>query len=80
VLLYSHDLNFGKEGVPANSHLYLSAARAAPDYSRSALGAQRQIGTFFETDGAKVTRPEPAELWEWPISSPLPEDTFFLPR
>lgn len=80
VLFYRHDLNFGKEGVPANSHLYLSAVRAEPNYSRVALGAQQQIATFFESDGREVIHPEPAELWERPISSPLPEDTFYLPR
>jgi hypothetical protein len=79
-LFYRHDLNFGREGVPANSHLYLSAVRDEPNYSRVALGAQHQIATFFETDGAKVIRPAPEGLWEWPISSPLPEDTFYLPR
>ncbi len=45
-----------------------------------ALGAQHQVRTFFETDGAGVTHPTPTHLWEAPISSPLPEDTFFLPR
>ena len=81
VLFYRHDLIFGKEGVPAHSHaFYGTLDPARPNFRRVALGAQRQIGTFFETDGAKVTRPEPAELWEWPIHTPLPEDTFYLPR
>jgi hypothetical protein len=80
VLFYRHDLNFGLAGVPANPHPFLSAVSAPPNFTRVALGAQHQIGTFFETDGAMVSHPAPTHLWEAPISSPLPEDTFFLPR
>ncbi len=39
-----------------------------------ALGAQHQVRTFFETDGAGVTHPTPTHLWEAPISSPLPDE------
>lgn len=80
VLFYRHDLNFGLAGVPATSHPHLSMVLAPPNYSRVAFGAQHQIGMFFETDGAVVTHPTPTDLWEAPISGPLPEDTFFLPR
>ena len=81
VLFYRHDLNFGLAGVPADPHAFLSSINpATPNFQRVALGAQHQIGTFFESDGATVTHPTPTELWEAPISSPLPEDTFYLPR
>jgi len=80
VFFYRHDLNFGLPGVPVTPHPHLSMVLAPPNYSRVAFGAQHQIGTFFETDGAEVTHPTPTHLWEAPISSPLPEDTFFLPR
>jgi hypothetical protein len=80
VLFYRHDLSFGNEGVPATPHLYLVSAGAPPNYSRIALGAQHQIAAFFESDGAKITTPAPADFWEVPITLPLPEDAFFLPR
>ena len=80
VLFYRHDFNFGLPGVPPTPHPYIFQVGAAPNFSRVAFGAQDQIGTFFETDGAQMTHPAPAALWEAPISGPLPEDTFFLPR
>jgi hypothetical protein len=80
-LFYRHDLNFGLPGVPPDPHAFLSTLNpATPNVQRVALGAQHQIGTFFETEGAEVTAPTPTHLWEAPISGPLPEDTFFLPR
>ena len=76
-----HDLNFGPAGVLANPHALLSTPNPATAKFRPvALGARHQVGTFFETDGAGVTHPAPTCLWEAPISSPLPEDTSFLPR
>jgi hypothetical protein len=79
VAFYRHDLNFGNDGVPENSHLFLGVVGAPPAYSRVAFGALEQIATFFETDGRTVTAPAPAELWEFPIRK-LPDDTFLLPR
>jgi hypothetical protein len=79
-VLYRHDLNFGRPGVPVNSHLFISSLLAPPDYSRVALGAQEQIATFYASDGARVIHPAPTELWEVPIRSPLPEDLLYLPR
>ena len=58
----------------------LSSVGAPPNFSRIALGAQHQIAAFFESDGATVTAPTPAAFWEVPIKSPLPEETFYLPR
>ena len=80
VLFYRHDLNFGNEGVPVTPHPYVAQIAAAPNYARIGLGAQHQIGTFFESDGATVMHPAPAEFWEAPIRRPLPEDLFYLPR
>ena len=79
VFLYRNDLNFGNDGVPANPHLFLTSATAPPSYARVALGSQHQIATFFESDGANVTHPTPAELWEAPIRTSL-DDLFLLPR
>jgi Bacterial Ig-like domain len=80
VLYYRHDLNFGLAGVPADPHQYITGQQQPANYARVAIGAQNQIATLFETDGAIVTHPTPTELWEAPISSPLPVDTWFLPR
>ena len=51
-----------------------------PALSDVAFGAQHQIATFFESDGAIVMHPSPVHLWEVPIPPPLPDDTFYLPR
>jgi hypothetical protein len=77
VLFYRHDLN---TDVPDNPHAFLSSFGARPNFSRVALGALHQIGTFFESDGTRLVTPEPADLWELPIRRPLPEDLFYLPR
>ena len=79
-MFYRHDLNFGNDGVPANPHLFLPQIGSPPNFSRIALGAQQHIAAFFESDGAKVISPVPAEFWEVPVKMPLPEDTFYLPR
>jgi hypothetical protein len=53
---------------------------AMPNVHRVALGAQHQIGTFFESDGATLMPPTPTELCEASIRLPFPEDPFYLPR
>jgi hypothetical protein len=80
VAFYRHDLNFGKPGVPPTSHTFLPSVGAPPDYSRVAFGAQQQIAAFFESDGKSVIHPAPTELWEMPITKPLPEDLFLMRR
>jgi hypothetical protein len=45
-----------------------------------ALAAQRQIATFFASDGATVIDPDGSEaIFETPIKLPLPEDLGFFP-
>src|SRR4029450_1969379 len=39
---------------------------------------QDQIGVFLASDGAIVIHPEPAQFFEVPISSPLPEELNFI--
>ena len=80
LLFYRHDLNFGNPGVFANPHPFLGQVSAVPALSDVAFGAQHQIATFFESDGAIVMHPSPVHLWEVPIPPPLPDDTFYLPR
>jgi hypothetical protein len=50
-----------------------------PHFASVALGAQEQIATFFESDGATTIHPEPRRFFEVPIVLPLPEDLFFIP-
>ena len=81
VSFYRHDLNFGLPGVQADPHAYFTTINAAnTNYYRVMLGAQHQVATFFESDGATVARPTPTNLWETPISLRLAEDTYYLPR
>jgi Bacterial Ig-like domain len=81
VSVYRHDLRkFDTPGVTPNPHGFLSALGPTQGLMEIALGAQHQIGAFFESDGAKVIHPEPNDLWETPIKMPLPEDLFFMPR
>ncbi len=44
-----------------------------------ALGAQKQIATFFATDGQTVIHPEPKQYFEVPINGPLPEELNYIP-
>jgi hypothetical protein len=77
---YRHDLNVGDPGLVNYPHTYLYTVQSPPNFARVALGAQHQIATFFASDGKTVIHPEPRELWESPIATPLPEDLYFLPR
>jgi hypothetical protein len=42
-------------------------------------GAQRQMGTFFASNGQEIATPEPGQLFEVPIAQPLPEVLSFIP-
>jgi hypothetical protein len=67
--------------VPADPHsTYIAAQLQAANYARVAVGAQHQIATFFQSDGAMVIHPTPTALWDLPFNIPLLEDLFFLPR
>ena len=77
---YRHDLNIGDPGVVNYPHTYLYSVQLPPNFARVAIGAQQQIATFFSSDGKTVIHPEPRELWESPIATPLPEHLYFLPR
>ena len=80
VSFYRHDLNFGLPGVPANPHAFFNTINAAnPNFYRVFVGAQNQVATFFESDGATFANPTPNELWETPIAF-LRDDLYYLPR
>lgn len=85
---YRHDLAFAANpGLPKDPHNFMwflpmpaTAARAI------ALAAQRQIATFFASDGLEVIDPDGPEqpdgtgrLFEVPIVPPLPEDLNYIP-
>ncbi|MEC5216334.1 hypothetical protein RCH09_001280 [Actimicrobium sp. GrIS 1.19] len=77
---YRNDLAFSANpAVPKNPHTFLtnigSAATAA-----YAVGAQTQIGVFFQSGGTVVIDPDGAgPFFEVPSSLPLPEGLNFLP-
>jgi hypothetical protein len=81
-LYYRHDLAFAQDPsptMPKNPHLF-AGSPTAPDalFSEISRGAQDQIGAFLASDGTVVIHPEPAQFFEVPISSPLPEDLNFI--
>ena len=76
----------GNPAFPNNPHTYLTNSLVPfnhPDVVAAALAAQRQIATFFVSNGTMVTDPDGAgPLFEVPISAgqiPLLEQLNFLP-
>jgi hypothetical protein len=60
--------------IPPNQHGFLTQTISPnPLIQAVARGAQQQVGTFFESDGATIVTPAPANLFETPIAQPLPE-------
>ena len=55
-----------------NPHLY-NASVTVPSLAAAAAGVQEQVATFFETNGAQIIHPVPADLYEVPIKLPLSE-------
>ena len=77
---FRNDLaNANNAGVPKNPHTFLTNI-ANPAAAPYAIGAQTQIGIFFESDGTVVVDPDGASpLLEVPITGPLPEMLNFIP-
>jgi hypothetical protein len=76
---FRNDLAYAeRSGVPKNPHTFIFRI-LNPVVSDIAVGAQEQIATFFETDGAAIIHPEPARFFEVPIVPPLPEYLEFIP-
>jgi hypothetical protein len=76
---YRHDLAFAERpNLPKNGHTFLTSI-GNPAWRDVALGAQEQIATFFESDGAEIIQPQPSRFFETPIQGPLPEDLNFIP-
>lgn len=75
---YRHDLAFAENPqLPTNPHGFL-ATLDIPGFRTITRGTQEQIATFFATDGAVVLHPEPARVFEVPISLPLPENLNYI--
>ncbi|MEO8312928.1 MAG: Ig-like domain-containing protein [Caldimonas sp.] len=77
---FRNDLAFAlNPGVGKNPHTFLTnvfAAAGAP----YAIAAQRQIATFFASNGATTIDPDGAgPFFETPIAGPLPEDLSYIP-
>lgn len=77
---FRNDLAFAlNPGVGKNPHAFLTnvfAAAGAP----YAIAAQRQIATFFASNGATTIDPDGAgPFFETPIAGPLPEDLSYIP-
>ena len=75
--LYRHDLASAENPLLLKvGHPFAYLVTVFGDISR---GAQEQIATFIESDGATVIHPEPARFFEVPLAGPLPEDLSFIP-
>lgn len=76
---YRHDLAFAeRNAAPKNGHGFMPTSGPLA-YRDVALGAQRQIATFFASRGTLIIHPEPARFFEVPIRLPLPEELNYIP-
>jgi virulence factor lipase-like protein len=77
---FRNDLAFAaNSATPKNPHTFLTNV-GVPAVAAFAVGAQQQIGFFFETDGAVTIDPDgTGPFFEVPIAGPLPETLSFIP-
>ena len=77
---FRYDLAFAlNPTLPKDPHAFLTSS-AVPALQGYALAAQRQIATFFATNGVQTMDPDGAgPLFEVPIPLPLPETLSFIP-
>jgi hypothetical protein len=76
---YRHDLAYADDPqLPKNPHNVLRSIDNAA-FRPISLEVQRQIATFFASDGTEIIHPEPARYFEVPIQGPLPEALNFIP-
>jgi hypothetical protein len=80
VTYYRNDLaRAANPAIPANPHTFLTNI-ANPAAAPIAIAAQRQIATFFSSNGALTIDPDGASpIFETPIIGPLPEGLNFIP-
>jgi hypothetical protein len=79
-IYYRHDLAFAQDPtVPKNPHVFAGSPTHPNALFRSiSRGAQDQIAVFLASGGTVIIHPEPAQFFEVPISSPLPEELNFI--
>jgi hypothetical protein len=78
-MLYRHDLAYAERPtLPKSPHGFMFAIGPAGGFLEIGLPVQRQIATFFASNGKVIIHPEPARFFELPISSPLPEDLAYI--
>ena len=78
-MLYRHDLAYAERPtLPKNPHLFMIGIGAAGGFLAIGLPVQRQIATFFASNGNVIIHSEPTRFFELPISSPLPEDLGYI--
>jgi hypothetical protein len=87
---FRNDLAFAcDQTLEKNSHAFLTRMNA-PRRTTIALAAQKQVATFFASDGTVIIDPDDdlfasvatackGRLFEVPIILPLPEDLGFIP-
>jgi hypothetical protein len=77
---FRNDLAFAENsGVPKNPHGFMTAVNSGvPLVVEIALGAQRQIATFLDSDGTEVIHPQPSRFFETPFVGLLPEGLNFI--
>ena len=79
-VLYRHDLAYPQDpSMPKNPHTFAgSPTNPSLLYRTVARAAQDQIAAFLASEGTVLIHPEPAYLFEVPITSPLLEALNFI--
>ena len=78
---YRHDLAFAENStIPRNPHTFILVSPTSPNalFRSITQGVQRQIATFFASDGTVVVRPEPSRFFEAPVVVPLSENLNYI--
>lgn len=80
VSYFRNDLAYAANpAIQKNSHVYMTSV-LDPAGRDHAVMAQRQIATFFASNGTSMIDPDGAEpFFETPIAGPLPEELNFIP-
>jgi hypothetical protein len=76
---FRNDLAHADHPELPDPHQFMSNVYTNSSATAIALEAQRQIATFFDSDGQTIIQPEPANYFEVPIKGPLPEDLNWIP-
>ena len=77
---YRHDLASAQDPtIPKNPHIVLAGVTHPNPFFRGiARGLMNQAAVFLASGGTVVVHPDPADLFEVPIRTPLPEELNFV--